>query len=119
MGKKNSQEAKNSSKQGRNKVKCERYRFKKGGGPVVGSKHPKGIGRSGRKKENGFSMGAGEGTDHQPIESCPHLAQELFELGKRGVGVKAIRASESAPELARHLRPSLRSRVLVLQKRGE
>lgn len=131
MGSKGSDQKKSggSKKIGRNKGKCERYRFTKASGAsVTGNKKPKGMrakrqGRTGGSRTGGYiddmaRIPEERQTAFTPTNPCPHLCTEIL-ANKTVSRFGSSRPAAIAEELARHIKPSLRHRVLTVPKQPE
>lgn len=111
-----------SRKIGRNKKKCEIYRFTHG--RAVGSKKPK-YGKHRERPRPGYV----DDRAYQPEDRVPkfiprhrepHLCIELTEAHETSLYSRFNGTfGENAEELARHIRPHLRERVLFKPKRPE
>lgn len=112
-------EQKKSSKIGRNKKKCEAYRYSHGN--VSGSKKPKGIGNfSLRRDRNSYPFvmdSQYEGREHRPKSTLPHLCTEIMETHCNGNGRADGLEREMVDELARHIRPYMRGLVVFIPKK--
>lgn len=123
MGDQSSKKSGGSRKIGRNKTKCQAYRYKQKGWRVEGNKHPKGIGLRKPRPEKGYvddlaRMSEDKVPEFRPRFECAHLSTELLEADK-GHRVNRGRGTfkENAQELARHIRPVMRHQVLFLPER--
>lgn len=121
----NSQEAKNSSKQGRNKAKCDRYRYTHES--QAGSKKPKGIGNLSKRRQRreGYVdpmafIPEDRIPSFHPLNRREHLSTEMIETASRGFPTKRWPGTltENAEELARHIVPTMRPRVLHVPDQG-
>jgi hypothetical protein len=111
------------SKIGRNKHKCEKYRFTHG--RIEGNKKPKYGKRMMRPLPGYVGDDAFVPEDRipkfVPLYDCPHVSTECLERGQRtGANYfKSCSLTDAAEELARHLRPDMKRRVLSLPKRED
>lgn len=118
------------SKIGRNKKKCESYRFTKAkGASVEGNKKPRGIGNLSKPRldprDNYVDELAFVPEDRiptfRPVVVRPHLATELVETGIHRVGFKAEQmVGVGYGELTRHLRdPRALCHVRTIPRRDD
>jgi hypothetical protein len=108
-----------SHKIGRNKKKCEQYRFSHG--RADGNKKPKGVGNLSTRKDVNVKPYMDDLAftpedripQFKPYAERTHICTEFFETEKK---LHMARGCDGAEDLARHIRPHMRGLVLFIPK---
>jgi hypothetical protein len=130
MGKSEQGKGGGARKIGRNKKKCEKYRFSKAtGASIDGNKKPKGIGNRSTAPRRVNAWEQGRIIDlhmmnedrvpvFRPLFECPHLATELLESSRLlGLNRSPGTFKENAAELSRHVKSTMRHQVMFFPER--
>lgn len=118
MATKDQKKSGGSKKIGRNKSKCETYRFTKGR-KTEGSKRPKGL-KSRAMRRMGYMIDSHRRPEATPrfipVVIRPHLCNELAESAAITKGALADKMRQDAESLSRSVMPPLRPRLTAVNK---